>query len=395
MGLIHRDLKPPNIFAAYRGGQYDVAKLLDFGLVKATRDEESPALTREGTVTGSPLYMAPEQIMRTHSPEPAYRHLRDGGDRLLPAHRPSAIRQLRRHGSDGGPRPRSGRPSLAVPGRCPGRPGGDRDPMPGEGPRRSLPGRAELGRALAACKDAGSWSPAEAALWWRAHEPSIASEVDLPAPDSRLSPSDCTVAEDESPSLGASQIEMIPAPGPAKETGSLPLDRRGPGPPGAVVIDEHRRRRPRARTASRTDAAGRRRCARARLAGQGADGRGPPCLRLRHRGRDQPRPGPPDAPGRARADPPPQADAGVDRLSPRAHPGPARSARDPPAGNRRGGADSAGRADALRFRRDLALGPVPLEATPSALLELAGRLAEPAPLTEAARAAAWPLGSSG
>ena len=42
MGLIHRDLKPPNIFAAYRGGQYDVAKLLDFGLVKATRDEESP-----------------------------------------------------------------------------------------------------------------------------------------------------------------------------------------------------------------------------------------------------------------------------------------------------------------------------------------------------------------
>ena len=42
MGLIHRDLKPANIFAAYRGGQYDVAKLLDFGLVKPTRDEDSP-----------------------------------------------------------------------------------------------------------------------------------------------------------------------------------------------------------------------------------------------------------------------------------------------------------------------------------------------------------------
>ena len=69
LGLIHRDLKPPNIFAAYRGGQYDVAKLLDFGLVKPTKDEDSPALTREGMVTGSPLYMAPEQVMRTHPPD--------------------------------------------------------------------------------------------------------------------------------------------------------------------------------------------------------------------------------------------------------------------------------------------------------------------------------------
>ena len=33
-GLIHRDIKPANIFAAQRGGVYDVAKLLDFGLVK-------------------------------------------------------------------------------------------------------------------------------------------------------------------------------------------------------------------------------------------------------------------------------------------------------------------------------------------------------------------------
>ena len=34
IGLIHRDVKPGNIFAAQRGGVYDVAKLLDFGLVK-------------------------------------------------------------------------------------------------------------------------------------------------------------------------------------------------------------------------------------------------------------------------------------------------------------------------------------------------------------------------
>ncbi|TWT81448.1 Protein kinase domain protein [Planctomycetes bacterium CA13] len=32
--LIHRDIKPANLFSANRGGMYDVAKLLDFGLVR-------------------------------------------------------------------------------------------------------------------------------------------------------------------------------------------------------------------------------------------------------------------------------------------------------------------------------------------------------------------------
>ncbi len=32
--LVHRDIKPANIFAARRGGVYDVAKLLDFGLAR-------------------------------------------------------------------------------------------------------------------------------------------------------------------------------------------------------------------------------------------------------------------------------------------------------------------------------------------------------------------------
>ena len=62
MGLVHRDIKPANIFCAYRGGVFDVIKLLDFGLAKPTMETTGDAqLTMAGTVTGSPLFMSPEQ----------------------------------------------------------------------------------------------------------------------------------------------------------------------------------------------------------------------------------------------------------------------------------------------------------------------------------------------
>jgi serine/threonine protein kinase len=61
IGLIHRDIKPANIFVAQRGGLYDVAKLLDFGLVKPMTEIASVRLTQEGAISGTPLYMSPEQ----------------------------------------------------------------------------------------------------------------------------------------------------------------------------------------------------------------------------------------------------------------------------------------------------------------------------------------------
>ena len=61
IGLIHRDIKPGNLFAAQRGGLYDVVKLLDFGLVKPVTEAPSVRLTQEGAISGTPLFMSPEQ----------------------------------------------------------------------------------------------------------------------------------------------------------------------------------------------------------------------------------------------------------------------------------------------------------------------------------------------
>jgi len=60
-GLVHRDIKPANIFSAYRGGLFDVAKLLDFGLAKPLTEVQDVELTQQGAITGSPLFMSPEQ----------------------------------------------------------------------------------------------------------------------------------------------------------------------------------------------------------------------------------------------------------------------------------------------------------------------------------------------
>ncbi len=168
-GLIHRDIKPANLMAAYRGGHYDVTKLLDFGLVKTLRAEDSVHVSQEGTIAGSPLYMAPEQVMHHKAPDRATDiyglgavayftltgrppFLGDTAMEVMVAHaRDPVVPPSQIH--EGIPRDLE-----AIVLRC-----------LSKDPRDRYHDASSLSQALAACVDAGNWSPAHAADWWRAN----------------------------------------------------------------------------------------------------------------------------------------------------------------------------------------------------------------------------------
>ena len=61
--IVHRDIKPDNIYLVRRGNDEHFCKLLDFGIAKLTGDDTqaNTGMTRAGSVIGTPSYMSPEQ----------------------------------------------------------------------------------------------------------------------------------------------------------------------------------------------------------------------------------------------------------------------------------------------------------------------------------------------
>jgi serine/threonine-protein kinase len=69
LGLVHRDLKPGNIFLA-RQGDDQIVKVLDFGIAKTTGLGALGSATGTGTLLGSPHYMSPEQVRSSAQVDP-------------------------------------------------------------------------------------------------------------------------------------------------------------------------------------------------------------------------------------------------------------------------------------------------------------------------------------
>jgi tRNA A-37 threonylcarbamoyl transferase component Bud32 len=166
-GLIHRDVKPSNIFAARRGQMDDVAKLLDFGLVLPAAKARAPHRAGDGRVLGTPLFMSPEQAMGDRELDErsdiysfgavAY-YLLTGQP---PFDRGGSVGVMISHAREPVVPPsrlRAGIPEdlEQVVLRCLAKDAADRFADAGS-----------VERALGACACAGDWDQNRASLWWR------------------------------------------------------------------------------------------------------------------------------------------------------------------------------------------------------------------------------------
>jgi serine/threonine-protein kinase len=169
-GLIHRDIKPANIFAAQRGGVYDVAKLLDFGLVKPVIEDQPIHLTADGSIAGSPLFMSPEQALGDAKPDARSDIYSLGavGYYLLTGRPPfesdKPIKVLFAHAHE---------PVLPPTKLLPGIPADLEQVILrclAKKPAERFQSAAVLRDALTACERADRWNRASAAAWWKRPE---------------------------------------------------------------------------------------------------------------------------------------------------------------------------------------------------------------------------------
>jgi len=187
-GLLHRDIKPANIILTERGGEPDVAKVVDFGLVK-TIDSGANALTMSSSIVlaGTPLYMPPEVLTASTSGDPRSDLYALGavGYFLLtaqPVFEAGTVAEVFVHHMHTEPVPPSDRTSTPIPEdletvilRC----------LKKKLDDRPASARALL-RELKRCTSVSQWTTDQAAEWWsafRAAPPQTPGLAQPPGPD--------------------------------------------------------------------------------------------------------------------------------------------------------------------------------------------------------------------
>jgi serine/threonine-protein kinase len=170
-GLVHRDIKPRNLFSCHLGTDYDFVKVLDFGLVKSMVPiGDTLTQLTAGVVTGTPAYMAPEAATGTGEVDGRADLYAVGcvAHWLLTGHtlfsRDSPMAMLLAHVQEM-PDPPSRRSRQPVPASL------DRIVMSclEKDPARRPQTAAELYAHLSECDCGEPWTPEGAAEWWRRH----------------------------------------------------------------------------------------------------------------------------------------------------------------------------------------------------------------------------------
>jgi serine/threonine-protein kinase len=178
-GLIHRDVKPSNVFVSRLGKRTDFVKLLDFGLVKVLADPEGATAMTQTQTAGTPAFMAPEQVRgegidaRTdiYGLGCVAYFLLTG---TIVFNKSGAMATAMAHLTEQPELP-SRRSELPIP------PSLERIVMaclaknPDERPQSA----AELRAMLDDCKDVPPWSQSDADAWWALHRPEMAAKASV------------------------------------------------------------------------------------------------------------------------------------------------------------------------------------------------------------------------
>lgn len=177
-GLVHRDVKPSNLFLCRLGRRVDFVKVLDFGLVKALGSPGGPQLTLQGETRGTPAFMSPEQVRGDSAIDArtdiyslgciAYFLLTgslvfEGASAMA-----MAVAQVQQQ-----PVPPSFRAEQPIPASLQSVVMACLEKLPANRPQTV----AELASLLDECADVPQWTQADANRWWELHRPAAVART--------------------------------------------------------------------------------------------------------------------------------------------------------------------------------------------------------------------------